>query len=134
MVATGLFFCQKDLKAQYIHFSQYHISPFNTNPALAGIFDGDQRFTALYRRQWYSVPVEYMTFSGSYDMKFPNRKNDNGFFSAGALFNYDKAGDSELSLGNFSLTGSYTKKMSENVYVSGGVQLGLGQRSFTRRD
>ena len=129
------FFVQKT-EAQYIHFSQYHISPLNHNPAFAGIFDGDQRFSAVYKRQWYSVPVEYMTFTGSYDRNFIDitDPDQNGFFSAGFMFNYDQAGDSKLSLLNLSLTGSYTQPLSKNAFLSGGVQLGYGSRSFKTVD
>jgi type IX secretion system PorP/SprF family membrane protein len=104
----------------------------NHNPAFAGIFDGDQRFSAVYKQQWQTVPVDYMTFTGSYDRNFIDITDPdlNGFFSAGILFNYDQAGDSKLSLLNFSLTGAYTQALSNNVYLTGGAQLGVGQRSF----
>ena len=82
--------------AQDLHFSQFQASPLNHNPALTGIFNGDKRFSASYRNQWFSVPVDYLTFSGSYDMKF-RPDGARSFWSAGAVFNYDRAGDSKLA-------------------------------------
>jgi hypothetical protein len=51
------------LKAQDIHFSQFSFSPANLNPAYTALFDGDVRFVANYRNQWFTVPVNYNTVS-----------------------------------------------------------------------
>jgi hypothetical protein len=48
--------------AQDISFSQFYDQPLLRNPALAGIFTGDVRFTASYRNQWQSVTIPYRTF------------------------------------------------------------------------
>lgn len=122
----------KKSEAQHIHFSQFQFSPMNHNPAFIGIFDGDQRFAALYRNQWHTVPVDYKTFTASYDRNFIDHANpdQNGFFSLGLLFNYDQAGDSKLTLFNFTLGGSYTQKLSNNVYLGAGAQVGYGGRNF----
>ena len=101
----------------------------NTNPGLTGIFNGDIRFGLHFKEQWESVPVDYLTFSGFADKKFYSEKNDNGFFSAGILFNYDRAGDSRLTLVQGALSGSYTllldaeKATPENL-LTFGLQLG----------
>ena len=118
------------LTAQDIHFSQFYNAPSILSPGLTGIFNGDTRFTGLYRNQWRSVPVDYMTFSGAVDKKFAGRNIEEGFFSGGLAFNYDQAGLSKLRLINFSLSGSYTKKFSPRVFATLGAQLGVGQRSF----
>ncbi len=39
---------------QDINFSQFYELPLLRNPALAGIFNGNVRFTAAYRNQWES--------------------------------------------------------------------------------
>ena len=43
------------LLAQDIHFSQYYLSPLTQNPANAGSFVNANRFSALYRNQWYKA-------------------------------------------------------------------------------
>ena len=40
---------------QDINFSQFYELPLLRNPALAGIFNGNVRFTGAYRNQWESV-------------------------------------------------------------------------------
>ncbi len=127
LVLCLLFFTKSD--AQDLHFSQFQNSPLNHNPALTGIFNGDKRFIANYRRQWFDVPVDYMTFSGSYDMKF-RPDGANSFFSAGAIFNYDQAGDARLATAYLGLNGSYTYGFTPGVLLTAGVQLGGGQKSL----
>ncbi|MEM1323565.1 MAG: PorP/SprF family type IX secretion system membrane protein [Bacteroidota bacterium] len=116
--------------SQDIHFSQYYNTPLNINPALTGAFLEDMRFIGNYRSQWQSVPVPYLTFSGSFDMKYFHRKFRNGYFAFGGIFNIDQAGDSELSLTQLNLSGSYTQILSDNAAMSAGFQFGGGQRSF----
>ncbi|RLD22794.1 MAG: hypothetical protein DRI69_00190, partial [Bacteroidetes bacterium] len=131
LVLFLLFFTKSD--AQDLHFSQFQNSPLNHNPGLTGIFNGDKRFIANYRRQWFDVPVDYMTFSGSYDMKF-RRDGAKSFWSAGALFNYDQAGDARLATAFLGLNGSYTFGFTPGVLLTAGVQLGGGQKSLRTGD
>ena len=116
--------------AQDIHFAQYYNSPLNINPALTGVFEADMRFIANYRSQWNSVEVPYNTLSGSFDLKYFHKKFENGYFGGGFIFNHDQAGDSELSLTQFSLSGSYTQILNENMLMTAGFQAGPGQRAF----
>ncbi len=118
------------LFAQDIHFSQFYNSPMNLNPALAGVFPEDVRFVGNYRNQWESVPVPYLTFSGSYDTKIFNKIAPNGFFAVGGVFNYDKQGAGDLSLTQLSLTGSYTHRLSDYNFLTLGFQVGSLSRGF----
>ena len=54
------------------------------------------------------MPVNYQTVSASVEQKFINTNQKNSLFSAGLLFNYDEAGDLELSNTNIGVVGSYT--------------------------
>jgi len=123
LVVTGL-------SAQDIHLSQYHFDRLQINPALTGMFNGDKQVALLYKSQWANVPVEYSTFSGSFDMKLRKTQTPKGFFSIGGLFDYDQAGDSKLSLGTLALNGSYTRALSKSFFVTLGASVGGGQRSF----
>lgn len=120
------------LLAQDLHFSQFEFAPFNLNPALGGLFEGDQRFGAIVRQQWASVPVPYFTTSGFYDAKLISAtRRRNTQIAGGGYFFYDRAGDGHLSnsylAGNFSVTQYLDKKMA----VSAGVQVGIGQRRLS---
>jgi type IX secretion system PorP/SprF family membrane protein len=127
LVVTGV-------SAQDIHLSQFHFDRLQINPALTGLFNGDKQVSLLYKSQWASVPVEYSTFSGSFDMKLRKTQTPKGFFSLGALFNYDQAGESELALGTISINGSYTRALSKSFFVSLGGSVGGGQRSFNKEN
>lgn len=121
--------------AQDIHFSQFYFSPMNLNPALTGVFPQDIRFSGIYRKQWQSVSVPYMTFSGAYDTKIFHKISENGFFGAGIIFNYDKQGygslgGPELKLAQLTLSGSYTQRLNDNNLLTAGVQVGSINRAF----
>ncbi len=120
--------------SQDIHHSQFYTSPLNANPALTGIFNGDMRFAANYRNQWFvNDLVKYLTLTGSYDMKFfPKRWDRKGMWNGGLLFNYDQAGDSKLSLGHLGLTVSYAYPLNMNNIVSIGGLVGGSQRRFSQ--
>lgn len=116
------------ITAQDLHFSQFQNSPLNHNPALTGIFNGDQRYASSFRRQWFSVPVDYLTFTGSYDRKFL-RDGASRFWSGGVVFDYDRAGDAKLSTAFLGVNGSYTVGLTPSTLLTGGLMLGAGQRS-----
>jgi type IX secretion system PorP/SprF family membrane protein len=116
--------------AQDIHLSQYHFDRLMVNPALTGIFNGNRQVSLIHKQQYFSVPVDYLTFSGSYDTKFLKTQNQKGFFSAGVLFNYDKAGDAGLALGSLTINGSYTRAITRSFFIGAGAYVGGGQRRF----
>jgi type IX secretion system PorP/SprF family membrane protein len=118
------------LSAQDIHYTQFYNSPININPALTGIYNGDQRYMGSVRDQWRSVPVPWFTFSGSYDQKIYLDKHEEGFFGVGGIFNYDRQGDSKLNLSGLSLTGSYTRILAPEHLLTGGLLLGIASRGF----
>jgi type IX secretion system PorP/SprF family membrane protein len=119
------------VQAQDIHFSQFHAAPLNVNPAKTGVFDGDIRLVSNFRSQWASVPVSYTTTSFSYDQKLFNdgTLGDNGL-GGGLFFNFDQAGDSELTLLQIGGSVAYAQQINKTNFVSIGVMAGLGQRRF----
>lgn len=54
-----------DTHAQDPVYSQPFLSPVNLNPAATGAGDYDLRVSAVYRRQWWTIPsqMNYMAFS-----------------------------------------------------------------------
>lgn len=116
------------VNGQDLHYSMFFNSPLNTNPGLTGVFNGDQRFHANYRQQWYQWPVSYQSFDVGADFKFRSEEKDN-FFGLGALVNYDVAGDLEVKYTGFDVFGSYSIKLGSG-YLTPGVNIGMGFRSF----
>jgi len=90
----------KNISAQDLHYSQFYNAPLTINPALTGIFNGDQRVSASVRDQWRSVPVPWFTATIGYDQKFYREKSKKSFFGIGGFLNYDRQGDSNLTLTN----------------------------------
>jgi type IX secretion system PorP/SprF family membrane protein len=119
--------------AQDIHYSNFGFSPLNMNPALTGVFNGEYRGTANYRNQWNGVPVNYTTFSGSMDMKMAS-KQDIPPFRIGAFLSHDKAGWSKLTNTALYISGAYLRPLTTRDFVSGGISIGLNQRSFKTGD
>ncbi len=119
------------MQAQDIHFAQFYNAPQLLNPGLTGIFNGDTRFMGHYRKQWPTVPVEYLTFSANYDTKFyPVKAKGNDFWGFGANFNYDNAGYSKLSWAGLNLSASYSTELAKNTFLTGGLTLGFNNRAF----
>jgi type IX secretion system PorP/SprF family membrane protein len=116
--------------AQDFHYSQFYNAPLHLNPALTGVFSGDVRIMGNYKSQWTDVPVDYKTVTLAIDKKFLKNLNQNGFFSGGLAFNYDRAGDSKLTWANLDLNLSYTRVFSPRVILSVGGKAAIIQRSF----
>lgn len=115
--------------AQDLHYSQFFNSPLNLNPSLTGAFNGDQRFHLNYRKQWASVPVNYVSGDVGADFKFRNKNNSN-FLGIGALINYDEAGDLNLNLTGINLFASYGVKISSKSQLTPGVTISYAQRKI----
>lgn len=130
LILIAVFLCCFSLKAQDIHFAQFYNSPLNISPALTGVFKGDRRFIGNYRSQWQSALVPYTTFSGMFDSKIYSDKFKNGMLGAGAVLNYDIAGDGELGNIQLNASVSYTLTIDRENFLSFGLQAGVAQRSF----
>jgi type IX secretion system PorP/SprF family membrane protein len=115
-------------QAQDVHYSQFHVSPMLQNPANAGYFNCDYRFTSIYKSQWKSITVPYNTFAASYDMRFVKNKKSKNLFGLGATIYNDKAGDGNFTHTNFGLTGSvhhFLDRFNINT-LGGGLTLAYG--------
>ena len=82
--------------AQDIHFTQFDAAPLVINPAFTGMFDGQVRATAIYRNQWASVTVPYVTYGAAVDLPIYTDKNGD-YLAAGLQLYKDQAGDGNLS-------------------------------------
>ncbi|MBI5914501.1 MAG: PorP/SprF family type IX secretion system membrane protein [Bacteroidetes bacterium] len=118
------------LCAQDIHFTQFYNAPLTMNPALTGISKGDIRLSSLYRSQWNAANSPYKTFNVSAEKKFYNITHDSWWLSGGLDIFYDRAGDANQATTHIVLTGSYTKMLDRNNFISLGLSAGIGQRQF----
>ncbi len=125
------FFCAlaiAQVMGQDLHFSQLPLAPFQQNPALAGIFEGDYRVGANYRKQWKSVPVPYETESFFADGKLLGLGNL--VIGGGLKLDHDEAGDAAISWTNGTVFGSVSRVLGQYSVLSLGIALGGGQRKF----
>lgn len=119
--------------AQDIHFSQFANSPLNLNPGLTGVFGGDLRAVANYRNQWRTVPVPYLTFSGSVENKFYYRRDSfDRYLTGGFLFSYDRQGSLDLRSVRLGIPISWTIPLTRdrNNFLTLAIAPLVGQRSF----
>ena len=102
----------------------------NLSPAQTGIFNGDKRFALSFRDQWRFVPVPWTTFSMSYDFKYYPAVDKDHFFGFGGNLNYDRQGQSKLTLTGINPGASYTRILTPQHLVTGGLILGFNSRAF----
>lgn len=122
-------------KAQDYHFSQFFDTPLLVNPALTGVFNGNQRAILYYRDQWSSVMSNpYQSFGFSFDTRLWKNADETGYLALGINALKDRAGTSEMSLtqGLFSL--SYHQQIGMNSLISAGIQGGYSQRTINQNN
>jgi|688.fasta_scaffold255917_2 type IX secretion system PorP/SprF family membrane protein len=119
----------QQLWGQDFHFSQFYASPLTLNPALTGRFDGNMRFTGIYRTQWSGINTNtylYQTPSASAEVNFFNNKASLGF-----LFLNDQTNDKTFNTLLGGLSFSY-KVLFEKFQLSIGLQGTYTQTSLDR--
>lgn len=119
-------------KTQDVGFSQFYDQPLLRNPALAGIFSGDLRFTASYRNQWQSVTIPYRTFGLSSEVKVPLNLAEDDNLTLGLQLIRDVAGSSQFSTLEVLPAVNYSLPLSgeRNSYLSIAFMGGLMQQRF----
>lgn len=119
--------------AQDIHFSQFYASPMTLNPSLTGKISSKYRMTGIYRSQWGSVSVPFITFSGSFDLPFLQKQLKKNFLGAGLVVLNDKSGTGALTNQSVYVSLAYHQKMDRRYnphhYLSFGIRGGVVQKS-----
>ncbi len=129
-----LIFITIDVSGQDPRFSQFHLMPLYLNPAMTGFFEGDVRFNAIFRDQWFTLGspfggTKYETFGGSVDGRIkvgkPNgdydRKQD--YIGVGGGMIRDVAGDQAFTSTDGFISIAYSKSFGYRVKHS--IALGL---------
>ena len=115
------------LVGQDLHFSNWQMSPLNTNPANAGMFDGEGRLIFNYRNQWKAVPVPYNTFSFGADFNLQKSLIKGTHEAVGLMFNHDAAGDGKYQINEFKvpINHKFVFKKDTGLTVALGVLAGV---------
>ncbi len=119
-------------KSQDAVFSQYYHNPPTTNPALTGVFNGQNRVGTSIRTQWYSVvPNASLTTTDIfYDLRM-NIINDD-YLGLGVMLLDDRTGVAQIGKAHGYLNLSYSKHLTynkyneTNQYLVFGTQAGYG--------
>ena len=120
--------------SQDIHFSQYHMTPLMLNPALTGIFEGNQRVYLNYKNQWQGMGqsgATYNTALCSFDTRLSKKKWEKGFLGAGITAFKDVAGDLKLGTTQLNLSLSGSVFINKQQYITGAMQGGFVQKSIS---
>lgn len=122
----------QSVQAQDIHFTQFDAAPLIVNPGFTGGINGQYRAAAVYRNQWKSVTVPFVTYAVSFDMPIIHDLSTDDYLAVGGQVYNDKAGDGNLT--NFSglLSVAYGKFLGSKAdkLLSLGVQGGYTEKSF----
>jgi type IX secretion system PorP/SprF family membrane protein len=118
------------VRSQDIHFSQFYASPLVQNAAEAGNFVGELRLADIYRTQWFTMPIPYVTNALSVDKAVYIRKQK---FGIGFLLINDKSGDAQLAVNKLFFNLAYQRKFKQHVF-SGGLQMGVVNKSISLSD
>jgi type IX secretion system PorP/SprF family membrane protein len=118
--------------AQDIHFTQFDAVPLVINPAFTGGFDGEYRASAIYRNQWQSVTVPYVTYGAAFDMPIVHDLSVDDYLAAGVQVYKDQAGDADLSNFTGMLSLAYHKFLGANndKVLAVGLQGGYAENSI----
>ena len=129
LLFLATFMCTTTVEGQDLHYSQFFNSPLNLSPALTGQFNGNVRIHGNYRRQWTSVPVDYLSATVGADFKLFKSDKPNSL-GLGVLVNYDKAGDLNLGMTGINGFASYSIRISDNKYITPGINVSFAQRRY----
>lgn len=111
---------RQEARSQDIHYSHVTFSPLYTNPAFTGYFNGNMRFYANYRNQFYSIlgSSAFQTYSGAADFSMPVGIWGKDFVGAGVFAFHDRVGKPEdggqFLTTSIGLSGSYSKALAND--------------------
>lgn len=105
-------------------FTHFYANALHMNPSLAGI-EGPSRIYIGYRNQWPNSGDAYVTYHASYD-QYVEKLNG----GIGVKVTNDQQGDGIFKSYNLDMMYSYHFRATRRLYMAGGIQAGIGQRSF----
>lgn len=118
------------LKAQDVHFTMYDATPILSNPATAGVFNGDFRGVLNYRNQWASIGNPYTTYSVNFDGGMFKNKWDWGYLGVGLSAYKDVAGATKFGTTKINLALSSVVYLDSKNSAAVGLMGAWGQNSM----
>ncbi len=124
-----LLFCNIQMLAQDLHFSQFMNSPLIINPANTGFIpQADYRLGGNYRSQWTSLSVPFVTGSFFADFQLLRNKMKNGWLGGGVIILHDVAGRGKLRSSKQYVSLAYHQMLGFSSLLSGGFNIGLASK------
>lgn len=120
--------------AQDIHFSQFYDSPLTMNPALCGMFRGDEYVGLNYKNQWGSVMGSgygFNTIAAEAQMHTLVKKWNKSYLAPGLSFYNDKSGDGRIGVTEVCLSIGSGLYIDDKNTIAGGLQGGWAQNSMS---
>ena len=118
--------------AQYLHFSQFDLTPLSVNPGNTGFHNGNWRAMAMHRNQWYGFSASALPTGGG-GGSYPFITNALGFdmpfyiynhrVSAGIVVINDQTSNIKMDINQIYLSGAYEKRFGGHLF-SFGIQPG----------
>ncbi|MFC2080076.1 PorP/SprF family type IX secretion system membrane protein [Bacteroidota bacterium] len=112
------------LYAQDPVMSHFYANATQLNPSLAGI-EGPAKIYIGYRNQWPNTGSSFVTYQASYDQYIDKIQGGIGL----RMLN-DRHGNGVFNAYNLDAMYAYQFYASRRLMISGGLQAGVGQRSF----
>jgi len=134
------------VSGQDLHFTQFHLTPMNVNPALTGAFLGSYRVGGVYRDQYRSVISEnvegvpvasakpFQTITAFIDSPIIGGFRKQDWIGVGANVYLDQGGSATLKNNGFLMSAAYhlgIGKKPKSVFTLG-AQFGSVQRRFDK--
>jgi len=121
-------------KAQDIHFTMYDAMPIISNPATAGVFNGDVRGVLNYRNQWASIGNPYKTYAVMIDGGILKNKWKNGYLGIGLNAFKDVAGTTDFATTKINLALSSIVYLDDKNSASVGLMSTWAQNSINQNN
>lgn len=115
--------------SQDIHFTQANQTPMLINPAATGVFNGWERVSFNHKNQWINSGTNFFTTSIAADLNlFKPRRGNAAHMGLGLQFYNDIGGDSKFGTRQVLLSISGIVPIDDHQQISGGLQMGIGQK------
>jgi type IX secretion system PorP/SprF family membrane protein len=115
IVIIFIFLLCERVSSQDPQFSQFYSNPLYLAPSFAGAAEAS-RVAASYRYQWWNLPVNFTTYSFSYDHYFSSYNSGIGF-----LGYRDVAGSGDLGLLSLGIQYSYNFQLFRFLQIRPGL-------------
>jgi type IX secretion system PorP/SprF family membrane protein len=130
-IALGFALLALAVHAQDPHFTQFHLLPQMYNAGRIGLFDGDFRTSAHYRRQWASVGEGFTTQAFQLDGALIGKGPTGDRLGVGLLVLNDQAGLADFRVFQIKAGIAYHIQVSQNDRMSLGLQAGYLHRNIS---